>query len=255
MFDIEFLGILFILALIISLLTALYYKFKFNEPIIKNFVIIFPLVVLGGWIISTNFFQEDLKIASYQFSFSLHDALQIIAGLVLSLYIIYFIIYYLFKLIGKVFGFSSESQSSEKSYRKFSSYEEAVRVQNYKPKSFRQMLNDYFWIIVIVVGILIMTILYYIYSPYQNCLRIYSEILEKDKPQISKELSEDKMRDALGRDLTKEEKDAIYSINEKKKQRAVVGKALQLTSEHLIKESCSNKISRESILFIYEQSK
>tara|TARA_Y100001968_G_scaffold285142_1_gene284891 strand:- start:114 stop:869 length:756 start_codon:yes stop_codon:yes gene_type:complete len=251
MFDIEFLGFLFILALIISLLTALYYKFKFNEPIIKNFVIIFPLVVLGGWIISTNFFQEDLKIASYQFSFSLKDVLLFL----FYLYIIYLIINYLFKLIGKVFGFSSESQSSEKSYRKFSSYEEAVRVQNYKPKSFRQMLNDYFWIIVIVVGILIMTILYYIYSPYQNCLRIYSEILEKDKPQISKELSEDKMRDALGRDLTKEEKDAIYSINEKKKQRAVVGKALQLTSEHLIKESCSNKISRETLLFSYEQFK
>ena len=159
---------LFICA-VIFLLNALYYKFNFNEPIIKNFAINFTVVTFTLCIL--HFFQEDLKIASYQFSFSLSDVLRFIIFPIVNLYILYVIIKYLFKLIGKVFGFSSESQSSEKSYRKFSSYEEAVRVQNYKPKSFRQMLNDYFWIIVIVVGILIMTILYYIYSPYQNCLR------------------------------------------------------------------------------------
>ena len=203
-----YLWLIFVGAVIIFLFNALYYKFNFNEPIIKYFAIqsitISLTIFLIIFLTSDNIdFLNNLENKTVFFGF---DFLPVF--LAVLFYFLFSFIHFIVKFI--IDGFSSESQSSEKSYRKFSSYEEAVRVQNYKPKSFRQMLNDYFWIIVIVVGILIMTILYYIYSPYQNCVRNYG------LNSSNKELSEDTIRDALGRDLTKEEKHYIYSRNVQK---------------------------------------
>ena len=164
-----YLWVIFVCAVIIFLFNAFYYKFNFNEPIIKYFAIQSITISLTIFLIIFFYLANSdfLNSLENKFVFFGFDFVPVFFGVLI--YFLFSFIHFIIKFI--IDGFSSESQSSEKSYRKFSSYEEAVRVQNYKPKSFRQMLNDYFWIIVIVVGILIMTILYYIYSPYQNCLR------------------------------------------------------------------------------------